>query len=114
QLDPRTRIVLEHESEVALAKKLLQFADVLPVASGEEPVGPASSAGEPAPRPAPHLLTNYLFETSQAFSAFYRNCPVLRAADCQLRNSRLRLCDLAARTLKTGLQLLGIETLDRM
>ena len=48
-----------------------------------------------------------------AFSAFYEACPVLQA-EPELRASRLVLCDLTARSLATGLGLLGIESIDRM
>jgi arginyl-tRNA synthetase len=62
----------------------------------------------------PNLLTQYLFELSNLFSSFYVKCIVLKEADQALRTSRLQLCDLTARTLQTGLQLLGIEAPERM
>jgi arginyl-tRNA synthetase len=62
----------------------------------------------------PHRLCTYLFETAQAFTTFYEHCPVLRAESDDLRRSRLVLCDLTARVLKCGLDLLGIEAPDRM
>jgi arginyl-tRNA synthetase len=62
----------------------------------------------------PHRLTTYLFDLAQLFTAFYEHCPVLRAPDEATRASRLVLCDLTARTLSTGLGLLGIEAPDRM
>jgi arginyl-tRNA synthetase len=62
----------------------------------------------------PHRLCTYLFELASAFTAFYERCPVLRAETDAQRRSRLALCDLTARTLKTGLGLLGIEVPDRM
>ena len=62
----------------------------------------------------PHRLATHLFEVAQLFTAFYEHCPVLRAADDTTRASRLALCDLTARTLATGLGLLGIDALDRM
>jgi arginyl-tRNA synthetase len=61
----------------------------------------------------PHLLCTYLFELASAFTAFYERCPVLRSEE-PLRSSRLVLCALAARALKLGLGLLGIEVLERM
>ena len=48
------------------------------------------------------------------FSSFYEHCPVLSAEDEGTRQSRLRLAALTRRTLKQGLQLLGLETLERM
>ena len=62
----------------------------------------------------PNHLTNYLFELAKTFSAFFENCPVLKAEDAASRNSRLLLCDLTARTLKSGLGLLGIQVVNRM
>lgn len=61
----------------------------------------------------PHRLCGYLFDLAQAFTSFYEACPVLKA-DEATRASRLVLCDLTARTLRTGLGLLGIEAPDRM
>jgi arginyl-tRNA synthetase len=62
---------------------------------------------------SPHRLCGYLFDLAQRFTAFYENCPVLNAPDA-LREERLALCDLTARTLALGLDLLGIEAPDRM
>lgn len=89
---------LIEESELTLAKRLLQFKDVLIEVEADW---------------LPNRLCQYLFELSQTFNQFYDRCPVL-SADEPLRTSRLALCDLTARTLKLGLGLLGIPTLDRM
>ena len=62
----------------------------------------------------PNQLTQYLFELANLFSSFYAKCIVLKEEDQELRNSRLHLCDLTARTLQTGLHLLGIETPEKM
>jgi arginyl-tRNA synthetase len=62
----------------------------------------------------PHRLCTYLFDLAQAFTSFYEACPVLRAEDDAVRASRLVLCDLTARTLATGLGLLGIAAPERM
>ena len=62
----------------------------------------------------PNLLCNYLFELGQLFAQFFDQCSVKDAGSQSLQNSRLQLCDLTARTLKTGLGLLGIEVLDKM
>jgi arginyl-tRNA synthetase len=59
-------------------------------------------------------LCQYLFELSQKFNTFYDACPVLKTEDVGLRSSRLMLCDLTARSVKLGLNLLGIEVLERM
>ena len=62
----------------------------------------------------PNHLTAYLFELASAYSSFFENCPVLKAEDESLRNSRLLLCDLTAQTIARGLNLLGIEVVERM
>jgi arginyl-tRNA synthetase len=62
----------------------------------------------------PHRLCGYLFDLAQTFTTFYEACPVLKADDPADRASRLVLADLTARTLATGLDLLGIRALDRM
>jgi arginyl-tRNA synthetase len=63
---------------------------------------------------SPHKLTTYLFELAGAFTSFYENCPVLKAENRQVADSRLALCALTARTLSSGLGLLGIDTPERM
>ena len=62
----------------------------------------------------PNILTQYLFETANSFSAFHRDCPVLKADSESARISRLLLCDLTARILSVGLALLGIQTCEQM
>ncbi len=62
----------------------------------------------------PHVLCAYLYDLSGEFNRFYEACPVLAAEQERTRRSRLRLCDLTARTLRVGLRLLGIETIERM
>ncbi|HOU20605.1 MAG TPA: arginine--tRNA ligase [Kiritimatiellia bacterium] len=61
----------------------------------------------------PSLLADALYDLSQAYSSFYQNVPFLKA-DAGLRESRVRLCDLAAKVLRHGLDLLGIETPERI
>ena len=61
----------------------------------------------------PNRLCSYLFELSQVFNRFYDQVPVLKA-DPEALASRLALCRLTADTLRLGLGLLGIATLDRM
>jgi arginyl-tRNA synthetase len=95
-------IVLEHETEIALAKQILNFSGVL------------RQVGEEL---RPHHLTDYLYSLSRAFSAFYDRERGVRVIDAEpegVRMSRLRLCDLTARTLKLGLGILGIEVLEQM
>ena len=62
----------------------------------------------------PNVITGYLWDLAKSYSGFYQNCPVLKADTPMLRQSRLLLCDLTARTLKFGLNLLGIDVVDRM
>lgn len=62
----------------------------------------------------PNQLTQYLYETANAFAGFFENCPVLREEDPALRQSRLVLCDVTARVLKQGLELLGIGVAEQM
>ena len=92
------KIVLEKESELTLAKHLLQLTDVIKEIERDL---------------LPNRLCQYLFELSQKFNQFYDRCPILQAAEPQ-RTSRLILSDLTARTLKLGLSLLGIPVLERM
>ena len=98
KLGADAKILLQHEMELALAKHLLQLSEVLKEVEQDL---------------LPNRLCQYLFELSQKFNQFYDQCPVLQAEE-PLRTSRLRLCDLTARTLKLGLSLLGISVLERM
>ena len=84
--------------EIALAKHLLNFGLTLEAVAEEY---------------RPNFLCNYLFELAGKFTSFYENCPVLKADDAT-RASRLALCDLTARVLKQGLDVLGIETVEQM
>ena len=92
-------ITLNDPYERALGLKLLQFGDAL---------------GEVLVDYRPNQLTNYLFDLAKCFSAFFENCPVLKAEEEEVRTSRLLLCDLTARTLKQGLTLLGIGVVQKM
>jgi arginyl-tRNA synthetase len=92
-------ITLESPFERALAVALLQFPEALDRVVADY---------------RPNNLTDYLFDLAGKYSAFFENCPVLKAETDELRTSRLKLCDLTARTLKQGLELLGIETVERM
>jgi arginyl-tRNA synthetase len=94
-----TQVVLTDESEQVLAKHLLQFDTTLTELERDL---------------YPNRLCQYLFELSQKFNQFFDRCPVLTAESEEIKVSRLILCDLTARTLKLGLDLLGIEVLDRM
>lgn len=61
----------------------------------------------------PHLLADYLYQLAQVYSTFYQTVPFLKA-DEGVRESRVRLCDLVAKTLRLGLSLMGIQTPDRI
>jgi arginyl-tRNA synthetase len=97
--DPSVRIALIEPAERALALRLLRFHDALAAVAADL---------------TPHLLCTYLYDLAADFMRFYESCPVLAAVDEATRLSRLRLCDLTARTLRLGLRLLGIETIERM
>lgn len=91
-------VVLAEEAELTLARKLLQFGEAVPLVLREF---------------RPNLLANYLFETANAFHAFYEACPVLKSEGVT-QHSRLVLCEATARVLKQGLDLLGIGVPERM
>ena len=62
----------------------------------------------------PHVLCAYLYELAGVFSSFYEHCPILNNDDHQVKLSRLKLALLTERTLKQGLDLLGIKTVEKM
>jgi arginyl-tRNA synthetase len=92
-------VAIDHAAERALVLRLLQF-DTAVVDAVE--------------RNSPHRLCTYLYELAGEFSAFYEQCPVLRAPDDATRASRLMLCDSTARVMEQGLALLGIEAPEQM
>jgi len=77
-------------------------------------LGFEAAVGHTAASSQPHRLCTYLFDLAQTFTTFYEACPVLRTDNDAERASRLVLCDLTARTLATGLGLLGIGAPERM
>ena len=91
-------LILESPAEINLAKRLCQFAEVVPQVLNDF---------------RPNILANYLFELANSFHAFYEICPVLKS-DEPARSSRLALCDLAGRVLQHGLDLLGIKVPEKM
>ena len=62
----------------------------------------------------PNHLTNYLFDLAKRFSSFFEQCHVLRAESETIMQSRLLLCDVTSRVIRTGLDLLGIRVVDKM
>lgn len=93
------KVLLNEEIEKELAGKIVQFDEVV---------------NRVAERGCPHFLCGYLYELAGLFSSFYKNCPVLGAEDEQIKQSRLILSQVTAKILKQGLNLLGIETLEKM
>lgn len=93
-------IIIGTEQEKTLAIKLLQFSEVLDQVAREA---------------MPHLLCTYLYDIASLYMTFYEACPILKEGiDADIRESRLRLCHLVARTIEQGLDLLGIEVMERM
>ena len=92
------KLALAHPAEINLAKRLSQFAEVVPQVLNDF---------------RPNILANYLFELANNFHAFYEACPVLKAEE-PARSSRLALSELTGRVLQKGLQLLGIKVPERM
>ncbi|GBF79132.1 arginine--tRNA ligase [Aphanothece sacrum] len=98
KLGENAQIILKDETEIDLAKYLLQLTDVIK---------------EVERTLLPNRLCDYLYELSKKFNRFYENCPVLKSEE-PVKTSRLLLSDLTARTIKLGLSLLGISILERM
>ena len=92
-------IRLQAPQEQDLAARLAQFGEIL---------------NNVAEKGTPHVLCSYLYDVAGLFSSFYENCPILAAETPEQQQSRLRLAALTGRTLKQGLELLGLETLERM
>jgi len=92
-------VVITEDREAQLAARLLQFEETLTVVAREG---------------TPHVMCSYLYDLAGLFSGFYEHCPILSADNEEARNSRLKLAQLTAKTLKLGLDTLGIETVERM
>ena len=90
------QVVISEDREAQLAARLLQFEETLTVVAREG---------------TPHVMCAYLYDVAGLFSGF---CPILSAENEEIRNSRLKLAQLTAKTLKLGLDTLGIETVERM
>lgn len=100
-IDPNSltgNIVLIDEKERNLAIKLLQFEEAVTVVAKDG---------------TPHVLCQYLYELAGIFSSFYEAYPILNAEE-SIKQSRLKLAHLTAKTLKQGLDLLGIKTVEKM
>jgi arginyl-tRNA synthetase len=93
-------ITITEFQEKQLALKLLQFNEVV---------------NQVAIDCYPHSLCNYLYELSSLFMSFYEHCPILKSGtEAETANSRLQLCAYSASILRKGLDLLGIEVMERM
>ncbi|MGS3447295.1 arginine--tRNA ligase [Klebsiella electrica] len=92
-------VIITEAREAQLAARLLQFEETLTVVAREG---------------TPHVMCAYLYDLAGLFSGFYEHCPIITAESETARNSRLKLAQLTARTLKQGLDTLGIETVERM
>ena len=95
----QAKLSITDEKERALAIKLLQFEEAVQVVGKDG---------------TPHVLCAYLYELAGVFSSFYEHCPILNNDDQQVKLSRLKLALLTERTLKQGLDLLGIKTVEKM
>lgn len=91
-------VIISEDREAQLAARLLQFEETLTVVAREG---------------TPHVMCAYLYDVAGLFSGFYEHCPILSAENDAVRNSRLKLAQLTAKTLKLGLDTLGIETVER-
>ncbi len=98
-LEKGDEFVIATRQEANLIKELSKFSEVL--ARVEQTL-------------EPHHLCNYLFDLSQTFTSFYENCPILREDNRQIRKTRLSLASMTARTIQTGLDLLGIESPEKL
>ncbi|HCC6965085.1 TPA: arginine--tRNA ligase [Citrobacter freundii] len=93
------QVIINEDREAQLAARLLQFEETLTVVAREG---------------TPYVMCAYLYDVAGLFSGFYEHCPILSAENEEIRNSRLKLAQLTAKTLKLGLDTLGIETVERM
>jgi len=95
----QAQVIINEDREAQLAARLLQFEETLSVVARDG---------------TPHVMCAYLYDLAGLFSGFYEHCPILSAESEAVRNSRLKLAQLTAKTLKLGLDTLGIETVERM
>lgn len=89
-------IVLEHPSEIALAVHLAQFEEALDQVASDL---------------MPNRLTDYLYGLAEKFNAFFRDC---RVEGSPQQDSRLQICEIVALTMSQGLQILGLQVVEKM
>lgn len=99
EVTQKAELRLTHPSERMLALELLRFGEALEGAMRDF---------------RPNFLSAYLYDVANRYSAFFENRPVLRAESDEIRDSRLLLCALTAKTIRKGLELLGIQVVERM
>ena len=99
QVLENAQVAIREDREAQLAARLLQFEETLSVVAREG---------------TPHVMCAYLYDVAGLFSGFYEHCPILTAESDDIRLSRLKLALLTSKTLKLGLETLGIETVERM
>lgn len=92
-------LVVTEDREATLATRLLQFEEIITTVAREG---------------TPHVMCSYLYDLAGLFSSFYEYCQILNAESEEIRQSRLKLAMLTAKTLKQGLDTLGIQTVERM
>jgi len=90
------KLDLQHPSEISLSLHLLRFSEILDSVARDL---------------LPNRLADYLYELAEKYNAFYRDCRIEGTPE---EASRLILCEVTARVLKQGLEILGLETVDRM
>jgi arginyl-tRNA synthetase len=95
----KMKIILNEESEINLAIKILEFEEIILLI---------------AKNGTPHIMCKYLYQLSTYFSHFYENCSILFSEKIKIRKSRIKLSFLTAKTIKKGLNLLGIKTIKKM
>ncbi|MBQ3387745.1 MAG: arginine--tRNA ligase [Thermoguttaceae bacterium] len=97
--DGSAPLLLREPAERALALELLKFSDAVYSVLKDY---------------RPNMLTSYLFDLAGCYSAFFEKCPVLKAETDEIKTGRLLLCDRTAETIRLGLSLLGIGTVEKM
>ncbi|WP_343154470.1 arginine--tRNA ligase [Buchnera aphidicola (Aphis aurantii)] len=93
------KINLIEDSEIRLAMKILEFEEIILIIEKKG---------------TPHIMCNYLYQLAICFTNFYENCSILFSKKISICKSRLKLCFLTAKTLKKGLNILGIKVLKKM
>ncbi|MEX1033711.1 MAG: arginine--tRNA ligase [Cellvibrionaceae bacterium] len=94
------KLIIDSSEEKTLGIKCLQFGEVLEQVADDV---------------YPHVLCNYLYDLASLYMRFYEACPILKdGVDPAIKHSRLRMCHAVAETLRVGLDILGIEVMERM